>query len=893
MQVDHPLLLEREAALADLRGLIDLLKAGPQSGRCVLVEGEPGMGKTSLLRAARRATEGDAEWWWGSCEPLLAPSALAPWFDMLSQLPPTLAEAVRRGQSGAALFADLLSLMQENRRPLVLVIEDVQWADGATLDLLRFLGRRISTTRALLVLSWRASDVGGTHPLRSVFAGLDPTTTLRLTPAPLSRAAVAKLASHCGRSDNGLYAATQGNPFFVTELLAAPQEGGASLPAAIRDALLARFARLTEAAREVLATVSVSPTALESGVLQAVCAPEPAALLEVLDSGMLQSAEGTLRFSHELTRLAVVSTLGPRAPLLHAALFHALSQGPCALARLVHHAEHAGLAEAVAQLAPRAAAQAAAASAHRQAASLYGLALERATSLPAARRVELLEARADECMLANEIDVAITARQQARTIRRDSNDPRGEGINLRMLARLEWLQRGPAPAIAYAQAALPLLECAGDERELALGYATLAHLQLLGPSPRNALEMGRRALRLAESAGDPQALAFALSTLAAAELRRRDDPQAWSQLQRSLAMALEHGLEEIAARTYSALPSLGLVHHRAHDVLRWCAEALAYGDAHDLLLYDARLRIRRAYAWLDLGDWTDAAAEAARLTALPTLTALEREQSLHVQMLLALRRGDGPAQASAYWRELVEGTRSLSVDPWYAPQAIARVEAAWLAGDHAGAARIAAEALAVAVDDELPWSTGQLAVWLARLGELPAGFSAPVAPPCAAELAGHFEAAAAAWAALGCRYEQALALMGAGPAGLRASLEVLDALGAEPAARIVRRRMRALGERGVPRGPYAQTRNDPRGLTRREREVLVLLAQGRTNAAIAEHLHRSERTVENHVAALLAKLGARDRHEAARLSGLAEPQIQVSLDPNPGAATLGRVQGPG
>jgi DNA-binding NarL/FixJ family response regulator len=136
-----------------------------------------------------------------------------------------------------------------------------------------------------------------------------------------------------------------------------------------------------------------------------------------------------------------------------------------------------------------------------------------------------------------------------------------------------------------------------------------------------------------------------------------------------------------------------------------------------------------------------------------------------------------------------------------------------------------------------------------------------VAPPRRLELQGDARGAAQAWAALGCRYEQALALLFGEAAAAQEALALLDAIGAAPAARLARQRLRGLGIRDVPRGRYAAARSDPQGLTARERIVFELLREGLSNRAIAQKLHRSERTVEHHVSALLAKLGAASRSE--------------------------------
>jgi DNA-binding CsgD family transcriptional regulator len=858
------LLLERDPELAVLGQRFAALCAGKSSGGCVLLSGEAGVGKTTLLRVAARRAEDRIDWLWGTCEPMLSPTPLGPLVDWLDRMPPALAAAVRTGRHSAEVLSGVLSMLREAAPPAVLVVDDAQWADSATLDLLRYLGRRIEGTRALLILSYRDDALGADHPLLGVLAGLPARSCIRMVLAPLSRAGVAEMARRAGRSVRGIYRVTQGNPYFVTELLAGDAQ---TVPASVRDAVMARVAPLLSQARDVLELASVVPVQIEVEVLDAVVDDALAAIAPCIAAGLLALDGGVLRFRHELARCAVEESLSPsRAVVLHAAVFDALSVRGATVVRRVHHAARAGLSGAVLALAPEAARAAAQASAHRQAALLYGLALEHAKGVPPFVEASLHVAHADECMLVNRVDDAMVSRRLSLALHRELGDRLAEGLDLRELARIEWYRGAPLAGRPYAQAAIEVLEQVDAPRELAMAYATMAQLHLLGPTSTLAFDWGLKALALFEPLQDAEGLAYTLNTVGTAQLRSKDEPMGRARLHRSLELALAHGLEEHAARAYTNLAALCLVYRRHAELGAICAAGVTHCEAHDLDLYRCRLQIRLAYGLVEVGRWQEAEAllQAAGETA--AVVGLEKEQATHVQAILDLRRG--MEHAATYWQDMVNGSRTLRVDPWYAPQAVACCEAAWLQGDDVKVRRLASTALRAVAGRGEDWRIAQLACWLHRCGGKAPALAKSIALPCVLEIKGHCRRAAEAWAALGCRYEQGLALLGGDAADLRHALALLDELGAAPAARIARRRLRSLGVRDVPRGPSHHTRDDPLGLTARERQVLDLLAQRLSNRDIALRLHRSERTVENHVAALLGKLGAASRDEAVSRAGL-------------------------
>jgi DNA-binding CsgD family transcriptional regulator len=871
--VDTPL-LER----ADVLGiLVDRLRRlRDAAGGCVLLHGEAGVGKTSLLRALRRATEGDVQWWWGACEPLLSAPPLGPLIDMVPELPPSIAQAVRAGGPIQSVLAGVLALLRDSRRPAVFAFEDVHWADGATLDLIRYVGRRLDGTRALLVVTHRDDGIDSGHMLRAVLGRLPAPSTLRCRLSPLSPQAVDELARRARRDPRGLYRATQGNPFYVTELLAAP---AALLPASVRDAVLARVSVVSAGARAVLELVSAATAPLEREL--ALQDGEVQPVDECLCAGLLVEQDGLLSFRHEIARRTVEDAIPPmRARALHARMFELLPERPGLASRRVHHAQRAGMSESMLPLALAAADECMAASAHRQAAALLLLALEHAGSLDDSQRIGLVETHAHECMLVSAIDDALASRRRALALHRQAGDVRGEGVNLRWIARLEYFRAGPSAALPHAQAAVRVLQGQADKRELAMAYATMAQAHVLDDVAADSIRWGRRALRLAQRDGDAEVMTYALNTVGTASLRAQDRPAHWAMLRRSLAIALDAGLEEHAARAYTNLPSLALVHRRYDEVLEVCAQGIAYCESRDLDMYVARLHIRRAFALLQLGRWAEVmpAIDAARRGH--EMTPVDTEQALHVEMTLALRQGTDGQRADAYWSDHLDGRRALRLAPWYMPPAVSCAEAAWLRGDDAAVARIAEHALPQAVRAGEPWRIGQLACWLRRVGRPAPVLQAQVSGPARAELAGDLATAAAQWQTVGCPHEQVLCLLNGDAHQLGDALARAESLGATSAAAMARRRLRALGLRQGRAGPKSRTRHDPLGLTPRERQVLQLLLEGGSNREIASSLHRSERTVEHHVSALLAKLGVASRVDA--VTRLAAAGWQSHVKPGTG-----------
>jgi DNA-binding CsgD family transcriptional regulator/tetratricopeptide (TPR) repeat protein len=856
-------LLERAGPLQELGRLT--LEAASGAGRVVLVGGEAGVGKTSLIRQFTRALPGKVRALWGGCDPLSLPRPLGPLVDVAPALGPAFERLLEAEVPRARLFAVVRDALQASTH--ILVFEDVHWADDATLDLLRYLGRRMETTRSLLIATYRDEEVGPRHPLRVVLGDLATAECVRrVALEPLSAEAVGTLAEGSGLDPHALHHRTGGNPFFVTEVLAA---GGASLPPTLCDAVLARAARLTPPARHALEAAAVLGPRFDAALLGEVARVGEAALEECLASGALTRTGAAIAFRHELAREAILeATLPARAAALHRDALAARRRGtigPDDFATLAHHAEAAGDREAVLDFAPAAAQRASSLRSHREAAAQYERALRFAGGLRPAERALLFEQRSYECYLTSQIAEAIAARREALALWREVGVPAKVGDSHRWLSRLSWFLGRNAEVEAHAREALAVLEPIGPEPPLAWAYSNLAQIHMLAGRAAEAVEWGGRAIAVAEDLGDREVLCHALNNVGTARSHVEDGGPGIEMLERSLKIALEHGFEEHVARAYTNLGASTLTIRRLAEARRHLEAGIAYSIEHDLDSWRLYMLGWLAVCALWEGRYADAVRIAEGMLAQPRLAVPSRIQPLVVVGCVRARRGEPGAAA------LLDEALALAAETGelqrVGPVRAARAEAAWLAGDLDATRTEASDAFRLAVARGIPWMIGELGFWLWRGGGISAA-PAHAAAPYALQMEGRAADAAAAWRALGCPYETALALADVDDeAALRDAHGILETLGALPLAGRVARRLRERGVRDLARRPRASTRANPSGLTTRELEVLRLVAEGLRNAEIADRLFVSPKTVDHHVSALLGKLGARSRSEAAGRAG--------------------------
>jgi len=852
-------LLERDEPLA----LLDAALAGARAGRgcTVLIGGEAGIGKTSLLEAFTTGRAGGAR--------------VLPLADVAAETRGPLLDALRSNRPPHEVFQCFLDELRAHDGPTVVVVEDAHWIDDASADFLKFVARRVARYPALLAVTYREEEVSPRHPMVRAVADVPPDHLTRLALRGLSPAGVEELARRYGRSIPNLHALSEGNPFLVTELARSDEPPPS---ATLRGAVLARLAQLDEPARNAAELVAVMPDRMERRFLDRAVAFD-APLQACVTHGLLVVDREHVRYRHELSRRVVEESLGPaRRRELNARVLALLAGEPLdatTLARLVHHADAAADAASVLRHAPTAAEEAAKRGAHRQAAAFLRTAIRHGERLAPGERAATLEHFAREAFAGDLQDEALDANEQAFALWRELGDTAAQGCNRRTRFEFgEFANYGDRSAFADdLEAAVRLLEPHGPSTDLAMAYIDWSVRLSMRDRHEEAQAFHDQALAMAESLADPRALAHVL-LLGERRCHSFVGVPSLERTERALELALRSGDEALAAQAWALYGTFARSSGDLAALDRAVAEGSRFFEARDLDGQRMVLRAQAAWGELLRGNWDAVPGIAAEVLARPQVPGLAEFFARSSVGLVRARRGEPGGLEQI--EQAVEAVRARLDSPATRINggSIA-AEANWLAGRRdaalAHARRAFDEACGMAATArrfgvDAIWTRGVRVCgwWLWReIGEsMPPGAKGPIA----LQLRGDWEAAARIWDELGMPYHRAMALVDGDEPARREAFAILEKLGAAATIERCREMLAERGVRGIPRGPRAATRANPMGLTEREVEILRLVEEGLPNAQISRRLHRSVKTVGHHVSAILAKLGADTRQEAAHIA---------------------------
>lgn len=851
-------LVERQNYLDELLKLSKEVSSG--TGKTVIVSGESGIGKTSLIKHFTNTLEPDAEILWGGCDDLFTPRPLGPLYDIAFQLKSDLIKKLEREDNRVSIFSEFLNYLQKRPGLKIIVVEDIHWADEATLDFIKYLSRRISRTKTVLILSYRDDEVSRDNYLRSVFGDLPHEDIKRIRLYPLSESAVNALLHKAGLNESNLYRMTGGNPFYVTEVLASKNQG---LPSSIKDAIIARTAGLDSGTRRVLEIISVIPNKVEIEFLKKLADGIEEKVEICIKKAVLTSESDLISFRHELGRLAFLDTIPEIHKLrLHQQVLQCLLQNPDQnkyLARIVHHAVNSNDADNVIKYAPLAARQASALGAHTLAAEHYLYALRYSDKISARDKIELYEGRSYECYLTGKIEEGIAAGEAALEILKKYPDPKREGEIYRKLSRMMWYNCDDEKGEEYLDKAINVFKNLPPGRDLAMAYSNKSQTYAIREENDTAFKWGQKALTLARKINDPEIEAHALNNIGCSYMQA-GDKAGENELKKSLEISLKYDLFEHVVRAYINLGSINLGYKNLAEADKYFTSGIEYCNEKDLYIFSLCQAGHHSKVKLLYGEW-DKAVELANLVL--TKENVPPGNRLLPQTIVALiraRRNDPGA-----W-QLLEKTFELAVrmgeNEKIVSSAASRAEYFWLQNKLTFSVDELELVYNKVIKSDNPWTVGEIAFWLWKAG-CDIDVTENIAEPYLLQIKGRWKEASELWRKLHCPYEEALALSDGDEKAKKKSIEIFNRLGAVAASRLIKQKMRESGIKSIPRGARKTTKDNPSGLTERQMEVLNLVSKGLSNNEIGDKLYISPKTVDHHISAILGKLNLHSRTEAA------------------------------
>ena len=844
-------LLDRAEELRRLSAALARARRG--EGSCVLVCGEAGVGKTALIDTFL-ADADDIRTFRGVCDDLLAPRPFGPLRDLVIGSA-DIADDVLEPMDRERLLAALLDAMDSRIRPAVVFIDDAQWLDDASLDVIRFLSRRMAELPALLLIAFREEHTDDRAPIGRAIASTGP-DPVRIQLGPLTSEAIADLVAGTTLDSDEVYELTGGNPFLATQMMMGALE---SKHPSGHDLLTHRTYGLSGEAVTAAEIMAVIPQGANAALLRSLFGDNLAPIDELERSGMVTPVGDRLRFRHEMLRRSVEANMSfARRIESNRAVLDQLEALGAEPTTLVHHAVEAGEPARAAAFARACIPDAVRDGSHREAWRLCRTALSHRADLDAAQIRELHGTAALSAMRANLHHEAMYHAQQAVDVCRKLVDGMCMANALLDLAIVANANGENHRMMRALREGVILLENHPRTEVLARCYAMLAGGSVVLGDCVEAKAWANLAIDIAEPEEWWESVihAYAARGLAQAFL---GDPGGFEDLHRAIELGTRHGPAYRHAVNLYNLSVCYIRFGRPIEADEYIGRCIAEATRHGYENHVYRSRVQQALVLLLRGSVAEAELLLESLVSDDADPGAIISTTYAVYGRLLTRRGD--ARAATMIADAWDTANTSREPQKIALAAISRMEHLWLEQQEEELREFAWDMLEFAEDITHVWLRAEALRHLARLGEDVKPFEA-CPPGYAHGIVGEWQEAAAAWQEVGQPYEQALELVSSPDRSAAfEGLRMLDGLGAARTADVVRLRLREQGLQGVPRGPRS-SRAENGGLTNRQLDVVRLIAEGLTNLEIADALYVSRRTVDNHVSAILTRLGVASRSDA-------------------------------
>jgi len=849
-------LIEREGLLNSLQTKFESISGG--DGHCVLLSGEAGIGKTSLIKAFCQEKKNEGKIYHGTCDALFTPRPLAPIYDIIWQI---------RGDNdldttdSSVLFSQLFHEIEVQQETTLIVIEDIHWADEATLDFIKFFARRISRIHCLFILTYRDNEILDNHPLRNVLGQLPPDSFTRLQLSPLSRQAVEKMAEERGYKGEDVFSISGGNPFYVTEILASYSPG---VPDNIKDSILSVYHQQEKGTKNAWEICSVIPEGLEINRFAKIKSNWNAEMDHCFALKIIVVKNNRVIFKHELYRRTIEGSLSPfkRIELNKTILDFFLDsfEEEGEIERIVHYAKNANENKLVIKYAPIAARQAASVGAHIEASKLFLTAIEYSDGNDVDQMVEFYESYAYECYLTNQIKDAIIYEGKALKIWQKKNEIVRAGNSLRFLSRLWWFDGNREEAEKYGKQAIEILVSQPASKAKAMAYSNMSQLKMLSDETAECIEWGNKAIEMAKEIKDDEILCHAMNNVGSVLWKVKSWKEKGKEmLFESLEIALKNSFHEHAARSYSNIAS-NYLQLKEYDLASQILEdGISYCEERNLDSSKNYKLYLKAKIFFDTGNWQQASLIIENLLLNPSQIGSVKIGALAVLAIIKLRKGE--EDALVYLNEAKLLAIKTKEHHRIIPVMIAELEYEWLTGKK----RMTEEELKLSieliqkVDNDI--LNSEFVFWLQKTRKKDLGLS-KIYEPYKLLKERKIKSAIDFWETKNCPYEKAFALFEGNEEDMKTALLIFQQVGASAVYEKIKMEMRANGIKKIPRGLRESTKTNPAQLTNRELDVLHLLQKGIQNKEIAGTLFISPKTADHHISNILFKLDVNTRSKA-------------------------------
>jgi len=850
-------LVERDNFLSIMQKTFDEVITG--EGHCILISGEAGIGKTSLVRAFSKEKKEDCQIYLGACDALFTPRPLAPIYDIALQIKDDRWDIDDRSMLFAGIFLEL----ENQKKATLIIVEDIHWADEATFDFLKFFIRRITQLHCLLLITYRDNEIHLSHPLRTVLGQLPPDFFTRLQLTPLSRGAVETMAAEKGYKGKDVYSISGGNPFYVNEILASYSTG---IPDNIKDSILSVYNRQNEKTKQVWQILSVIPSGLEVKYLEKLEPYYSEAIHYSLETKILIMNGQLISFKHELYRRTIETSLSPiirrdiNKQMLDILLEN--NEQPKEMERIIHHAKNASENEIVVKYAPLAAREASSVGAHLEAAKLYLTAIEYYQEKDKNTLIDFYKAYAYECYLTNQVKEGIIHIGKAISLLELKNDLVSMSTCLHLLSWLWWFDGNGKKAVDAARKNIELVANQPSSNITAMAFAHLGRLKMLSDETDECLLWSEKAMAMAKELANEEILCYTLNsigTMLAKNISMRK--KGLELLQQSMDIAVKINHEEYIGHAYANLAANAVRmkdYVNAKKILKVAIQFLEERDidlgTKYLLAYETRLA-------LETGNWTQANSIVNSFINNDDFPPIGKIGILIVAATLKMRRGE--AGAVPHLLEAMDKALNTGEPQRIAPAMTAILEYEWITGQRVIEKPVLDDVINMIEQRGNIYENSAFAFWLfkARKQKLPLkefyeGYITESNPMALK--------ASALWKQLGCPYEQALTLFEGSDDNKKEAIGIIQKLGADAIYEKMKLEMRSSGIKSIPRGIRKSTKSNPANLTEREIGVIQLLNDGLQNKEIAAKLFISPKTVDHHISSIFLKLDVNSRTKAVQ-----------------------------